>query len=358
MGTGMRNHAASGRAASGAAASKFVRAKLALVLACGLAFLGAVGTVRSQTQSQAPAKAPLAFDVASIKPSGDIMAIISAGKMPNIGVKVDAQRVTAGYLTLAQLITYAYKVKPYQVSGPDWMKTAHWDIEATLPDGAKEDQVPEMMQTLLADRFKLVIHHDSKDLPVLALEVGKNGVKMQPSPPDPAPSATPAPDDKDTTVVKGPDGSDMKVKTTGRMGEGGSVQVSGGRGGPVKVSMDNGMMHMEATKMTMDLLTQQLTAYLNQPVIDKTELKGSYVVALDLSIDDLRAIAASAGFGAVMGGGPAPAQAGSSATPTASDPSGGSVYQSIEKLGLKLSKEKLPVEMIVVDHLEKTPTEN
>jgi uncharacterized protein (TIGR03435 family) len=211
-----------------------------------------------------------------------------------------------------------------------------------------------MMQALLADRFKLVIHHDTKEMPVLALEVGKGGVKMAVSPPDPAVSDTPKPDDKDSTVIDTGNGQ-MRVKTTGRMGEGGTTQMSGGPGGDVKVSVDGGMMHMESSKMTMELLSQQLTGFLGQPVIDKTDLKDSYVASLSVSIEDLQAIARAAGFN-IPGAGAASAN--STGVPSTADPSGGSVYASIEKLGLKLNKEKLPVDVIVVDHLEKTPTAN
>jgi uncharacterized protein (TIGR03435 family) len=350
----MKEETRFGRRVAGSAARKFVLAQIALSVVCGIAILGFVGAVNVRAQSPAPSAAPPAFEVASIKPSGDLMAAVSAGKMPHVGMKVDDQRVDIGYFTLAQLITYAYKMKAYQVTGPDWMKSAHWDIEATLPEGANKDQVPEMMQALLADRFKLVIHHSSKEMPILALEVGKNGVKMASSPPDPPP--TDKPDDKDVTVIDAGTGQ-MRVKTTGRIGEGGSTQISGGPAGNLKVSVNNGMMHMESSKMTMEILSQQLTGFVGQPVIDKTALKGTYVVAVDISVEDLQAIAKSQGF-AFGAAGPAPAQGNSSPVPTASDPSGGSVYASIEKLGLKLNKEKLPVDMIVVDRLEKIPTDN
>ncbi len=337
-----------------------MRAPLALSVVCGLAIFGFVGAANVRAQSQAPtaaptpAAAPPAFEVASIKPSADISAVIGAGKMPHVGLKVDEQRADFGYYTVTQLITYAYKVKPYQVSGPDWMKSAHWDIEATLPEGANKDQVPEMMQALLADRFKLVMHHDSKEVSLLALEVGKNGVNFAPSPPDPP--ATEQPDDKDARVIDTGNGQ-VKVKTTGRMGEGGSTQVSGGPGGNVKVSVDNGIMHIQSSKMSMDLLSQQLTGYIGQPVVDHTGLKGTFVVALDISVEDLQAMVRSLGFN-FGGAGPAAGQSNSSPVPSAADPTGNSVYASIEKLGLKLTKEKLPVDLIVVDHLEKVPTEN
>jgi uncharacterized protein (TIGR03435 family) len=333
---------------------KFTRSARSSAALAIFVFAGLLaGAAQVRAQSPAPSAAPLTFDVASIKPSEDINVAIGAGKMPHVGMKVDNQSVDFGYYTLAGLITYAYKVKAYQVTGPDWMKTAHWDIAATLPEGANKDQIPEMMQALLADRFKLEIHHDTKDMPVLALEVGKNGVKMAVSPPDPPPADKP--DDKDGTVIDTGNGQ-MRVKTTGTMGAGGSTQMSGGPAGNVKISVDNGFMHMESSKMTMEILSQQLSQFLQQPVIDKTDLKGSYVAAVDISVEDLQAVARAAGF--AVGAGPGAASANSTGVPSAGDPSGGSVYASIEKLGLKLNKEKLPVEVIVVDHLEKAPTAN
>ncbi|HET9409334.1 MAG TPA: TIGR03435 family protein [Candidatus Sulfotelmatobacter sp.] len=325
-----------------------------LLARCVLVVLALACAATLYAQSQAPSAAPLAFEVASIKPSGDVMADARAGKMPHVGMKVDVQRVDIGYFTLMQLISYAYKVKQYQIAGPDWMKSAHWDIAATLPEGASKDQIPEMMQALLADRFKLVIHHDRKDMPVLAMEVGKNGVKMAPSPPDPP--ETKAADEKGTTTYDTGNGK-VQVKTSGRMGEGGTTQISGGPAGNVKMSMNNGLMHMESSKVTMESLSQQLTGLLGEPVIDQTGLKGSFVVAVDISMEDLQAIARSQGM-MMPGAGTDAGSVNSSAVPSASDPSGGSVYASIEKLGLKLTKQKLPVEMIVIDHLEKIPTDN
>src|SRR5579864_1019762 len=314
------------RTAGGSDARRFVPARIARGVVCAVAIFGFAGAGQVRAQTPVPSAAPLAFEVASIKPSADIMVAVSAGKMPHVGMKVDNQSVDIGYFTLAQLITYAYKVKAYQVSGPDWMKSAHWAIAATLPEGSNKDQIPEMMQALLADRFKLVIHHDTKEMPVLALEVGKNGMKMAASPPDPP--AADKPDDKDATVIDTGRG-EVRVKTTGRVGEGGSTQISGGPAGNVKVSVDGGIMHMESSKMTMEILSQQLMGFLGQPVIDKTDLKGTYVVAVNIAVEDLQAIARSQGF-AIGGAGPA-APANPSAVPTAADPSGGSVYASIDK---------------------------
>ena len=132
----------------------------------------------------------------------------------------------------------------------------------------------------------------------------------------------------------------------------------------MKVSVGpDGQMHMEIERITMANLAQTLTPMLDRPVVDHTDLKGAYSIALDLSIQDMMQMARTAGAsvpvmsatawldppGAPGAGGPGIA---------ASDPSGGSIFMSVQKLGLKLEKQKAPIETIVVDSAEKNPTEN
>src|ERR1017187_7513788 len=112
-----------------------------------------------------------AFEVASIKPSEPITpAMIASGKL-HAGMKIDGKRVDIGNFGMMQLICKAYDVKSYQVSGPSWLKVVgmsgqRFDIVANLPEGATKEQVPQMLQALLAERFKLVIHRETKDQPV------------------------------------------------------------------------------------------------------------------------------------------------------------------------------------------------
>src|SRR5947208_14535718 len=87
-------------------------------------------------------------------------------------------------MPISELLIRAYRIKPYQLSGPEWMRKQRFDIMAKTPEGASAERLPEMLQTLLADRFKLTIHRETKDLPVYALVVGKNGIKLEPSAPD------------------------------------------------------------------------------------------------------------------------------------------------------------------------------
>ena len=122
-----------------------------------------------------------AFEVASIR----------AAEFPNpgrggggpqqfrAGMQLDAGRLDWGLASLADMIQYAFRVKNYQVSGPDWMRSSRWNVVARLPEGASQDQVPEMMQTLLAERFQLKVHHEKREQPVYALEVAKGGPRLE-----------------------------------------------------------------------------------------------------------------------------------------------------------------------------------
>ena len=124
--------------------------------------------------------------------------------------------------------------------------------------------------------------------------------------------------------------------------------IDGGAGG----------WRMEGEKMTMEMFTAMLSQYLDRPVVDLTELKGKYQVALDMSMDTLMAVARKAGMNAGMMG--MPAGGGKTASPAeaASDPTGSSLFTSVQQLGLKLDPRKLPYDYVVIDHVEKSPTEN
>src|SRR5947209_7412353 len=130
---------------------------------------------------QTPATPP-AFEVASIKaaapPVNGRMMIRMAG---------DPGRVDYANVSLRDVIRIAYGVKEYQVSGPDWISATRFDILAKLPEGAPREEVPQMLQTLLAERFKLTVHRETKEHSMYALVVGKNGPKLKPAEADPQP---------------------------------------------------------------------------------------------------------------------------------------------------------------------------
>jgi uncharacterized protein (TIGR03435 family) len=281
------------------------------------------------------AQAPIAFEVATIKPVGPLdPGVMAAGKI-RMGMKVDHARVEIGSFSLADMIRVAYRLKPYQVLGPDWIRVARFDVQATLPEGASPDQAPEMLQTLLADRFKLTIHRENKEQSVYAIVTAKGGPKLKES----APGTDPAP----------PPGS-RQVNVTGDPNGTGMV-VTGGPNGAMRVTMgSDGIMHLESHKMTMEGLADSLARFMDRPVVDLTGIKGNYEIAIDLSMDDLKNMASKAGI-AMPGPVKPPAEG-------ASEPSSTSIFTSVQNLGLKLESRKAPVTLVVVDHAEKTPTEN
>jgi uncharacterized protein (TIGR03435 family) len=126
----------------------------------------------------------------------------------------------------------------------------------------------------------------------------------------------------------------------------------------MRMSMSpEGTMHLEADKVSMAALAETLTRFLDRPVVDQTGLKGNYKIALDLAREDLmnavRAVGVPIPAGAL---GAAPGATGGA--PAASDPSGSSIFRSVEQLGLKLDSRKTPVDQLIIDHLERTPTED
>src|ERR1017187_2998985 len=324
----------------------------------------ATASPAATVSSQPTPAAKLEFDVASGRPSAPLdiqklAADMQAGKMPRMGPHVDGLRAEYTYLTLKDLITVAYKVKPYQITGPAWLATDHFDVVAKMPEGWTKDDAPKMLQTLLADRFKVVIHRETQEHPVLALVVGKGGPKLKDSP------AASAPIDEDAPLAKGEmkmDGPDGPVRITTHPD--GTMTENMGKQGIVTIKMDGQTIHVNADTMTMSGFADTLTTIMqmggggSKPVLDKTELKGNYQVAVDISMAEImafaRAQAQSMGLNvppAAAGGGTAPAEA--------ADPGGGSsVFKSVEGLGLKLETRKAPIEQIIVDSVEKTPTEN
>src|ERR1700733_15363779 len=304
--------------------------------------------------AQTPAAPPLAFEVASIKPAAAIEPTAIAQGKVHVGMKVDGAICDIGSFSLRDLIRTAYEVKDYQISAVDSLgaplAAQRFNNQATMPEGTTEKQVPQMLQALLADRFKLVIHRETKDQSVYALVVAKGGPKLKEAEPEPAAPETPEDPKKGETVMGQ---GTSQVRISGNMEGGKGVTVKGGPMGQMHMTMADGRMRMEAERATMTVLAETLTRFMDRPVVDMTELKGNYHVVLDLSMDDLKNAAKAAGMGAMMA-----SAEGGKPSGEASDPSGSSIFMSMQQMGLKLEARKAPLPVIVIDHLEKSPTEN
>jgi uncharacterized protein (TIGR03435 family) len=305
--------------------------------------------------AQAPPASPLAFEVATIKPADPITpAMLQAGKM-HVGLAVDQARVDIGFVSLFDMVAMAYKVKSYQIQGPDTLRAQRFDVLAKMPPGATKDDVPAMLQKLLADRFKLQIHRETKEHAVWGLVVAKGGIKMKPAVADEpvAEGHTGPPGEGGAVMGQGDNAVRVKVDADGR---GGVAQTA--KNGKIKTTMNpDNSLHYAVDKMDMPGLCDTFSAFLDKPVVDMTELKGQYQVAFDLSMADLMAVARKNGAGALLGGGGAP-DASKSAAESASEPGGSTILSAVGPLGLKLEPRKAPLENIVIDHAEKMPTEN
>jgi uncharacterized protein (TIGR03435 family) len=284
---------------------------------------------------------PLAFEVASVKTAaepGRVPMFCIVPCTPGERLSVVGTRVDIGYMSLYKLIVTAYGIKPYQLSGPDWMRSQKFDIVAKMPEGVSKDRMPEMLQALLVERFKLSIHRENKEQPVYALVVGKNGPKLKEASAEAdAPVAAP-PGSRELYTPQGEahiDANGNPFITAGPYGP-----IRGGRG-------PDGGMRMDLLKVTMPAFAEVVQPHEDRPVVDMTELKGSYEVPIVMEP-------------------PPPAEGGSrkdgSGPPSGAAPPpdifGEAISKAIERAGLKLEPRKAPVETIVVDHLEKTPTEN
>jgi uncharacterized protein (TIGR03435 family) len=271
------------------------------------------------------------FEVASIRPSAPMETIaqqVQAGKL-HLGLYVDQARVDIAFLTLGDLIPLAWRVKPHQVSAPEWMQNDRWDILAKLPEGATKAQVPEMLQALLRDRFKLEVHKETREKSVYVLT---GGSKLKEATAPVRGSGAFA-----TAVAEAPQG---KVE---RSEDGRTMIVSGGAAGTIRmtdVGQDAISIRMNATIPALVDLLQ-----LDKPVVDQTDLKGEYELTLVVPNNTAKVLMRSA-MGIGMFGGP---QDSMDAAP---------ITQALAKAGLKLESRKMAMEVIVVDRAEKRPTEN
>ncbi len=237
----------------------------------------------------------------------------------------DPGRLNWENVTLRDVIESAYDLKEYQLTGPDWMNSSRFNIAATLPPGTSKENFALMVQTLLKDRFALASHRETKELPAFALTVAKGGPKLPVATDDP-PEAAP---------VAG-----------GRGGRGGGL-------GPLR----NGMImvrpggHIAAKGIPVADFGEALSRLLDRPVVDQTGLTGKYDFKLDYTPDETTQVMSK--------GMPVPRPENGDGLVTVTDAGGASLFTAVQaQLGLKLEGKKLPFEFLVVDHLEKTPTEN
>jgi uncharacterized protein (TIGR03435 family) len=246
------------------------------------------------------------FEVASVKPAANdqtrggipprLREMMRSNWPPGMMPMDDPGRVRAENWALLDLIAAAYRVRATQVSGPAWLSDQSFDIEAKVPDGAPKEEVNAMLQSLLEERFGLKVHRDTRTGQGFALVVGKNGPKLKP--------AEPPPDSQKRMADMQKRMQENQESRTPRVG----------------ISRAN------FPSITTEQLAFQLVRFVEAPVADETGLTGKYHVTIE--------------------------------TWKNVDVPGGTVFDAVEKLGLKLEARKVPIETVVVDQVSKTPTAN
>ncbi|HJZ95373.1 MAG TPA: TIGR03435 family protein [Candidatus Solibacter sp.] len=280
----------------------------------------ALFAIAAYAQGPAP---KLEFEVASIKQSGPI----TPQNASSIGVHIDGALVSFRFLSLQDYIIAAYNIKKHQLAGPDWLSTERFDIQAKIPAGLPQENMiekrREMLRSLLEDRFKMKFHRETREMPVYALVVNKGGHKMTEQQVDPDATAPDRP--VDVTVKAGNNGT--------------TVSLPGG------ASIVYGFLTLEAKKVKMDGLADNLARFVDRPVIEDTGLKGAYDFKLEFNVDELKSLMRTSGSDPNMLQG-------------VPEHMGTSILTSLQSLGLKLESRKAPMEVLVVDKMEKLPTDN
>ena len=292
--------------------------------------------LRASAQTASP---DLFFEVATIKPVDPSLRFTGR----HFWAHVFETRASYWSMTPAQLIAYAYSVEPLQVTGPEWANADRFDIEATFPEGADKKDNLRMLQALLKERFKLAFHIEKRQAEVYALTVGKHGEKLTPSPPKQStPETDAAVRPRDIDVGSEPAKPKIVMTTDG------ASKIDEGKRGTFSAKFDreHWSNHLEFSKTTMEELAGKLSSCLGSgvhKVVDETGIKGNYQVAYDCPLPMPP---------------PRPSQGGDAAGMLASDPQDGSLLlHSLDALGLKLDKRQVPMDIYVVDHIDR-PSEN
>jgi uncharacterized protein (TIGR03435 family) len=282
--------------------------------------IAALAAVSLLAQSSPPPQ----FEVASIRPS----PVDPQGRV-SVGIHIDGAQVRVASMTLRDYIGIAYRTKISNITGPDWVGSDRFDISATIPEGNKTSQIPEMFQALLAERFHLRFHREKKDFPVYALVIGKGELKLKEVPPD---------------------------EDQGKSAE--PINIAGGGSvAGVSVNLGNGSSwsfvpnRFEAKKLSMEQFAANLERFADRPMVDMTGLKGQYDFGFDVNPEDYRPMLIRS---AVAAGATLPPQALQLLDGTSSS----ALSDALQQVGLRLDARKAPLDVIVVDEAQKTPTAN
>ncbi len=271
-----------------------------------------------------------AFEVVSIKPSAPYDPTVGRITRSHGGPGTDDPDLfTCENCSLTSLVSMAYDLPQYRVTAPDWMPVTTFLLSAKVPVGATKEQFRVMIQNMLAERFKMVVHRDKKEMQLYELVVAKGGPKLKPSPGEPPP--------KDAD----PEGDRKRASEPMKLAADGYPALSEG----TSMAIMNGRARLMYPRETIESFAQMVSYQIGRPVTDATGLAGKFDISL---------------FWDAGGSRRAPTPDGNTPLAGTSDPDAGpTIFEAIQsQLGLKLEQKRGPVDIVVVDHAERVPTEN
>ena len=260
------------------------------------------------------------FEVASIKPSSPE----PPGPGVAVGLRITERQARFSYLSLKDYIGMAYGVRVYQIIAPDWIAGARFEIIATIPEDQQAKDATKMMAALLEDRFHLRSHRETREFPVYALDT-LPGFTLEP------------------LTAEAPGGAFTVTSTSGPAG----ASVDLGDGASLEISTNK----IQFKKVTFLQLAAVVERFLDRPVIDQSHREGRFNVTLDLMPEEFQAamIRSAVAAGVAL---PAPALRLLDTAPLTGVP------DALEALGVSLQPRKLPIEVLVIDSIDRTPTDN
>jgi len=317
----------------------------------------------------------LTFEVATVKaaappgsPDGKRMIRVGAQGGPGTN---DPGQIKYEFLSLRDLITRAYGVRNDQVSGPPFLASERFDIVAKIAPGATKDDVKVMLQNLLKERFQLAVHRETKEMAVFELVVAKDGPKLKESADQSDPEAAPRPgtpgEGGPSAEAPPPPGPPDPSKI--KMGKDGMPEIPAAlrRPGVMMMAMmspTGARMKLDGNRATISQLIDTLANQSDRPILDKTGLTARYDFTLDFAPDQGAMTAKMGALGPPPppppGGGPGPG-AGLGGGDLGPHPETDALplQAAIQKqIGLRLEAKKDSVDLLVIDHIEKTPTDN
>jgi uncharacterized protein (TIGR03435 family) len=243
----------------------------------------------------------------------------------------DPGQITFTNVTLMSVLLRAYDVKTYQAAGPEWLASERYDVTAKVPPGTTKEQCNRMLQGLLAERFHLALHHETREIPGYELVTGRNGTKLKES----------AEAERDAARSQaGPEpAGPPKIDANGfpDLDAPGLVMMEGVKGKAV-------ISFLTAKAQPLSALADTLSKEFRMPILDKTGLTGKFDFTLEFAPQPPGAL-------------PVPPSV--EGLPQAVDESGPNLVTAVQQqLGLRLNPSKVALDVLVVDRADKAPTEN